>query len=51
MGEKEDMEYAKNIGCAGVMIGRASMGNPDIFSDLEKSEHWKQTLHIEKHKD
>jgi len=32
---KEDMEYAKNIGCAGVMIGRASMGNPDIFSTLK----------------
>ena len=31
----EDMEYAKNIGCAGVMIGRASMGNPEIFSKLK----------------
>ncbi len=31
----EDMEYAKQIGCAGVMIGRASMGNPEIFSTLK----------------
>ena len=32
---KEDMEFAKVIGCAGVMIGRASMGNPEIFSQLK----------------
>jgi len=32
---KEDVEYAKSIGCAGVMIGRASMGNPEIFSILK----------------
>ena len=32
----EDMEYAKSIGCAGVMIGRASMGNPEIFSTLKE---------------
>lgn len=32
---KQDVEYAKNIGCAGVMIGRASMGNPEIFSMLK----------------
>jgi len=31
----EDMNYAKNIGCAGIMIGRASMGNPEIFSKLK----------------
>ena len=31
----EDMKYAKKIGCAGVMIGRASMGNPEIFSVLK----------------
>lgn len=31
----EDMQYAKSIGCAGVMIGRASMGNPEIFSTLK----------------
>ena len=31
----EDMEYAKSIGCAGVMIGRGSMGNPEIFSTLK----------------
>lgn len=32
-----DMEYAKSIGCAGVMIGRAAMGNPEIFSDLKRT--------------
>jgi len=32
---KEDVEYAKSIGCDGVMIGRASMGNPEIFSTLK----------------
>lgn len=32
---KEDVEYAKSIGCAGVMIGRESMGNPEIFSKLK----------------
>ncbi len=31
----EDMEYAKSIGCAGVMIGRSAMGNPEIFSTLK----------------
>jgi len=34
----EDMEYAKSIGCAGVMIGRSSMGNPEIFSTLKGIE-------------
>jgi len=32
---KEDVEYAKSIGCAGVMIGRYAMGNPEIFSELK----------------
>lgn len=32
---KQDAEYAKSIGCAGVMIGRASLGNPEIFSTLK----------------
>lgn len=31
----EDVEFAKSIGCAGVMIGRNSMGNPEIFSKLK----------------
>ena len=31
----EDVKYAKSIGCAGVMIGRNSMGNPEIFSILK----------------
>ncbi len=31
---REDAEYAKSIGCAGVMIGRHAMGNPEIFSYL-----------------
>lgn len=35
---KEDVEYAKSIGCAGVMIGRNSMGNPEIFSNLKGIE-------------
>ena len=34
---KEDAEYAKSIGCAGVMIGRHSMGNPEIFSTLKET--------------
>lgn len=32
---KEDVEYAKKIGCAGVMIGRAALGNPEIFCELK----------------
>ena len=32
---KEDVDYAKSIGCAGVMIGRNAMGNPEIFSNLK----------------
>ena len=35
---KEDIEYCKNIGCAGVMIGRNAMGNPEIFSTLKNIE-------------
>lgn len=35
---KEDVEYARSIGCAGVMIGRKSMGNPEIFSKLKEIE-------------
>ncbi len=34
----EDAEYAKQIGCAGVMIGRNALGNPEIFSTL-KGKH------------
>ena len=33
----EDVEYAKSIGCAGVMIGRNAMGNPEIFSTLKNT--------------
>lgn len=32
---KEDVEFAKSIGCSGVMIGRHAMGNPEIFSELK----------------
>ena len=32
---KEDVKFAKSIGCAGVMIGRNAMGNPEIFSNLK----------------
>ncbi len=35
---KEDVDYAKSIGCAGVMIGRNAMGNPEIFSTLKGIE-------------
>jgi len=31
----EDVEFARSIGCAGVMIGRHAMGNPEIFSKLK----------------
>ena len=31
----DDVEFAKSIGCAGVMIGRHAMGNPEIFSTLK----------------
>ena len=31
----EDIEYCKKIGCAGAMIGRNAMGNPEIFSTLK----------------
>ncbi len=31
----EDANFAKSIGCAGVMIGRHAMGNPEIFSALK----------------
>lgn len=34
----EDVEYAKSIGCAGVMIGRNALGNPEIFSTLKGSK-------------
>ena len=32
---KEDVVYAQSIGCAGVMIGRNAIGNPEIFSALK----------------
>lgn len=35
---KEDAEIIKNLGLNGVMIGRASMGNPMIFTDLKGTE-------------
>lgn len=34
----EDVEYAKTIGCAGVMIGRNALGNPEIFSMLKRKK-------------
>ncbi len=33
---KEDADYAKKIGCAGVMIGRGALGTPEIFSKLKE---------------
>lgn len=46
----EDVEYAKSIGCCGVMIGRHAMGNPEIFSTLkgEKTPYSKKEA-IKKH--
>lgn len=35
---KEDVEYAKQIGCAGVMVGRGALGYPDIFLTLTKTK-------------
>lgn len=35
---QEDVEFAKKIGCAGVMIGRNSLGNPEIFSNLQETK-------------
>lgn len=32
----KDVSYAKSIGCAGVMIGREALGNPEIFSKLKR---------------
>lgn len=32
-----DAEYARKIGCVGVMIGRAALGNPEIFSMLKNT--------------
>lgn len=40
---KEDCEYAKKIGCAGVMIGRSAMGNPEIFTKLKSTNILSQT--------
>lgn len=33
-----DVKYAKSIGCAGVMIGREALGNPEIFSKLKRKK-------------
>lgn len=32
----KDVAYAKSIGCAGVMIGREALGNPEIFARLKR---------------
>lgn len=32
---KEDVDIAKSVGCSGVMIGRATYGNPLIFYELK----------------
>ncbi|MBR6778734.1 MAG: tRNA-dihydrouridine synthase family protein [Clostridia bacterium] len=34
---QSDLDYAKSIGCSGVMIGRAAMGNPEIFCKLKNN--------------
>ncbi len=37
----KDVKFAKSVGCAGVMIGREALGNPEIFAKLK---HRKSTL-------
>lgn len=32
---KQDVEYAKSIGCKGVMIARGALGSPEIFANLK----------------
>lgn len=34
----KDVQYAKSIGCAGVMIGREALGNPEIFAHLKQKK-------------
>ena len=34
----KDVQYAKSIGCSGVMIGRESLGNPEIFARLKRKK-------------
>ncbi|MBO5909946.1 MAG: tRNA-dihydrouridine synthase family protein [Clostridia bacterium] len=34
----KDVQYAKSIGCAGVMIGREALGNPEIFYKLKRKK-------------
>ncbi len=47
---KTDVEFAKSIGCAGVMIGRHAMGNPEIFSKLKDiAPPYSKKEAIEKH--
>lgn len=33
-----DVKYARDIGCAGVMIGREALGNPEIFARLKRKK-------------
>lgn len=35
---KEDVEYAKSIGCKGVMIARGALGSPEIFAQLKNQK-------------
>jgi len=35
---KEDVKYAKSIGCKGVMIARGALGNPEIFTNLTNTK-------------
>jgi len=36
--KSKDVQYAKSIGCAGVMIGREALGNPEIFAKLKRKK-------------
>jgi len=34
----KDVKHAKSIGCAGIMIGREALGNPEIFARLKRKK-------------
>ena len=34
----KDVKYARDIGCAGVMIGREALGNPEIFAKFKRKK-------------
>ena len=47
---KQDVEYAKSIGCAGVMIARGALGSPEIFAQLKnKKPPYSKKKAVKKH--